>query len=81
MIPKNKFNLYIPKDKFKPELLNELKNKVYIKNGFQLTFLKKETNDGYSEEQLNNSQGQDQKIQGVFNDHVAAQTVYKNYLH
>ena len=44
--------LMIPKDKFKPELLNELKNEVFNKNGFQLTFIEKEMNDGYSEEQL-----------------------------
>ena len=73
--------LMIPKDKFKPELLNELKNDVFNKNGFQLTFIKKEMNDGYSEEQLNNSQIQEQNNQGVFNDLDAAQTVYKNYSH
>ena len=73
--------LMILKDNFKPELLEELRNEVHNKNGFKLTFIEKTMNEGYTDEQLNNSQISPEINNGVYNDLDAAQTVYKNYPH
>ena len=46
----------ILKNYYKSELLKKLEKEVFDKNGFKLTFLEKEMNEGYTDEQLKNNQ-------------------------
>ena len=48
--------LMIPKENYKPELLNEFKNIIFEKMGFDLNFTKKEMDQGYTLEQLQETQ-------------------------
>ena len=47
--------LMIPKDKYKPELLNDFNELIKNKLGFDLNFTQKEMNQGYTEEQVEES--------------------------
>ena len=47
--------LMIPKDKYKPELLNNFNELIKNKLGFDLNFTQKEMNQGYTEEQVEES--------------------------
>ena len=75
--------LMIPKENYKLELLHELEAEVYNRTGFKLSFIQKDMNEGYTDEQLKESQIEAIKddVEGVYNDLAAARKVYELYPH
>jgi hypothetical protein len=74
--------LMIPKENYCDDLLNEFKNVVVEKMGFDLNFTKKEMDQGYTIEQIKEAQiTDDENPNGVYNDLEAARKVYKLYPH
>lgn len=79
--------LMIPKENYKPELLQELHELIKHKNGFNLKFTDKAMNQCYSVEQIKASQvpiSEQVELllnEGVFNDLDAAKVVYKLFPH
>lgn len=79
--------LMIPKENYKPELLQELHELIKRKHGFNLKFTDKAMNQGYSIEQIKASQvpiSEQVELllnEGVYNDLDAAKVVHKLFPH
>ena len=74
--------IMIPKDNYNDEILDEFKMVIKEKLNFDLNFTTKELNQGYTLEQLQETQIKPEiGLLGVFNDLQAAQVVYTLYPH
>ena len=73
--------LMLQKEHYKPELLLEFNVLIKDKLGFDLSFSKKEMNQGYTLEEIEAAQIEKGKFEGVYNDLEAAEVVYKLYPH
>ena len=70
--------LMIEKDKYEDEFLNKFNEVIKEKMNFDLQFIVKELNKGYTKEELIKHQIQS-TISGVFTDLEAAQKIYNLY--